>query len=117
MPENASEFQGSLAERLGAGREPDAEMLNMACFWISRSLEGLDFSHPEAAPLVRRLLRVAGRVIIDAGTEGADPAAWANTEEMALLWIAEALAPLGYTVKLAEGGGRSELPDPTVDWH
>lgn len=108
---------GSLAERLGAGREPDAETLNMACFWITRSLEGLDFSSPAAAPLVRCLLRVAGRVIIDTAAEGADPGTWPNTEEMALLWVDEAIRPLGYAVRPAEGGGRPELPDVSEDWH
>ena len=111
------EIQGGLAQRLGAGRPPDAEMLNMACFWVSRSLETLELAVPEAGPLVRRLLRVAGRVIIDTGAADADPASWANTEEMALLWLDEALKALGYTVKPDEGSDRPELPDPSVDWH
>src|SRR5439155_11325274 len=79
-----AEIGGTLAERLGAGRPPDAEMLNMACFWVTRSLAELEFSTPAAEPLARCLLRVAGRILIDSASEGADPATWANTEEMAL---------------------------------
>lgn len=94
-----------------------AEDLNMACFEIVKSVEALEFTSPEAAPLIKRLLRVAGRVIIDAAGEDAKPERWANTEEMALLWLDEALKALGYSVKPVEGSGRSELPDPSVDWH
>jgi hypothetical protein len=39
---------------------------------------------------------VVGRVIIDCGPAGADPANWDNTREMALEWIGEAVEPLGY---------------------
>ena len=115
--DGGTDVGGSLAERLGAGRAPDAETLNMACFWITRSLEGLDFSNPAAAPLVRCLLRVAGRVIIDTAAADAASETWTNTEEMALLWIDEAIRPLGYAVRPAEGGGRPELPDVSQDWH
>ena len=55
-------------------RPAEAENLNMACFAISRALEDLDFSVPEAAPLARRLLRVVGRILIDTSVAGADPA-------------------------------------------
>lgn len=112
-----AEIGGSLADRLGAGRPPDAETLNMACFWVTRSLADLDFSSPAAAPLVRCLLRVAGRVIIDTAAADAAAETWANTEEMALLWIDEAVRPLGYAVKPIEGGGRPELPDVSEEWH
>lgn len=95
----------------------DANELNMACFRVVEQLEGLEFVSPEAAPLVRRLLRVAGRVIIDAAGEDASAEHWAGAEEMALLWLDEALKPLGYEVRPIEGGGKPELPDPSVDWH
>jgi len=100
-----------------ADPEPlDAEAFNMACFRLTRALETLGFAVPEAQPLARRLLRVVGRVVIDVGVEGADPAVWPNTEEMALQWIDEALRPLGYEVKPVPGGGRSELPEPSASW-
>ena len=74
------------------------EELNMACFALSRELAELEFSVPQAAPLARTLLRVVGRVVIDCGGGGADPAVWPNTEEMAVQWIDEALRPLGRSV-------------------
>jgi hypothetical protein len=61
----------------------------------------MSFSVPEAAPLVRRLLRVAGRVVIDTGVSESGPEVWANTKEMALEWIGEALRALGYEVRPA----------------
>jgi hypothetical protein len=96
---------------------PEAEALNMRCFEMSKELDELEFVSPEAAPLVRRLLRVAGRVIIDAAGPDASAEHWASAEEMALLWLDEALRPLGYAVKPVEGGGRPELPDVSADWH
>ena len=67
-----------LAERL-AGSEPiDAQTFNSACFMLSRALEELALSVPEAAPLAKCLLRVAGRVVIDSGQLerfGVDPGA------------------------------------------
>lgn len=96
---------------------PDAEALNMRCFEMSRELDELRFVSADAAPLVRRLLRVAGRVVIDAAGPDASAEHWASAEEMALLWIDEALRPLGYTVKPVEGSGRPELPDVSADWH
>jgi glyoxylase-like metal-dependent hydrolase (beta-lactamase superfamily II) len=68
---------------------------------LSRALEEMSFSVPEAAPLVRRLLRVAGRVVIDTGLPGSPPETWPNTREMALEWIEEALRALGYEVRPA----------------
>lgn len=70
----------------------------MECFRLTRALDQLRFAVPEAEPLVRRLLRVAGRVVIDMAVENADPEVWTNTREMALQWIGEALEPLGYEV-------------------
>jgi hypothetical protein len=93
-----SDLRGGLAERL-AGSEPiDAETFNAACFMLSRALDDIEFSVPEAAPLIRRLLRVCGRVAIDTGTASAAAEEWPNTREMALQWIAEALAGLGYGI-------------------
>jgi hypothetical protein len=104
-----ADLREGLAERL-AGSDPiDAETFNAACFMLSRALESLPFSVPDAAPLARRLLRVAGRVAIDTGVPGSSPEVWPNTEEMALLWIDEALQALGYEVRPITGAGRSEL--------
>ena len=77
------------------------EEINMACFALSRELAELEFSVPVAAPLARTLLRIVGRVVIDAGGVAADPATWPGTEEMVLAWIDEALAPLGRRVEPA----------------
>jgi len=96
---------------------PEADELNMACFRIVEQLEGLEFVTPEAAPLVRRLLRVAGRVIIDAAGPDASAEHWTSAEEMALLWLDEALRPLGYAVNPAEGSGKPALPDVSAEWH
>jgi hypothetical protein len=101
-----TDLRAELAERL-AGDEPiDAQTFNAACFMLSRALEELNLSVPEAAPLIRRLLRVAGRVVIDTGLPGSAPEGWPNTQEMALLWIDEALGALGYRVR-QEGTGAS----------
>ncbi len=45
------------------------------------------------------------------------PTTWPNTEEMALLWIDEALRALGYEVRAAAGGGRAELGRPEKGWN
>ena len=112
-----TDLRAGLAERL-AGPEPiDAQTFNSACFMLSRALEYLAFSVPEAAPLARRLLRVAARVVIDAGLPAASPEAWPNTEEMALQWIDEALRSLGYEVRPAAEGGRPELGRPESGWN
>ncbi len=76
-----------------------AEDLNMACFELSKQIDELDFSVEQARPLARTLLRVVGRVLIDAGGASASASDWPNTEEMALQWIDEAIRPLGYTVE------------------
>lgn len=94
-----SDLRAGLAARLASGEPIDAETFNAACFMLSRALEGMTFSVPDAAPLVRRLLRVSGRVMIDAGGPGALPDAWPNTKEMALQWIDEALRDVGYHVE------------------
>ena len=104
-----TDLRAGLAERLAGGEPIDAETFNAACFMLSRALEGITFSVAEAAPLVRRLLRVAGRVVIDSGPPGSSPEAWPDTEEMALLWIDEALRALDYQVKPSPDGGRPEL--------
>jgi hypothetical protein len=93
-----SDLRAGLAERLASGEPIDAETFNAACFMLSRELEGIAFSVPEAAPLVRRLLRVAGRVVIDTGMADSAPETWSNTREMALQWMDEALRDLGHEV-------------------
>jgi hypothetical protein len=97
--------------------EPDAaERINMACFELSREIDRLDCCVPQAAPLARTLLRVVGRVVIDTGAAGTDAAVWENTEVMALRWIREALAPLGYDVRPLPGSGRPEVSDASSEW-
>ena len=91
-----SDLRAELAERLANSTPIDAETFNATCFVLTRALEDLEFSVPEAAPLVRRLLRVAGRVVIDTATADASPEVWPNTMEMAIEWIDEALRALGY---------------------
>ena len=93
-----SDLRADLAERLAKAEPIDAQTFNAACFMLSRALEGLELSAPEAGPLVRRLLRVSGRVVIDTGEPGASPDVWPNTREMALQWIDEALRALGHRV-------------------
>ena len=96
--------------------EADAERINMVCFQLSRDVGGLRWSVPEAAPVARTLLRVVGRVVIDAGTPSADPIVWENTQVMALQWIKEAIKPLGYDVRPLPGSGRPEVPEPSSEW-
>src|SRR3954468_1093838 len=91
-----SDLRAELAERLANGTPIDAQTVNAACFMLTRALEQLEFSVPEAAPLVRRLLRVAGRVVIDTAAPDASPGVGPNTQEMAIHWIDEALRALGY---------------------
>jgi hypothetical protein len=111
-----TDLRAGLADRL-AGNDPiDAETFNAACFMLSRSLDQLDLTVAEAAPLARRLLRVAGRIVIDTGLPGASAEIWPNTEEMALQWIDEALRVLGYQVGPLPDGGRSELKRAGEDW-
>jgi hypothetical protein len=104
-----SDLKADLAERLATSEPIDAQTFNAACFVLSRALEGITFSVPEAAPLLRRMLRVAGRVIIDTGLPDSSPETWPNTEEMALQWIEEALQALGYEVRPAPERGRPEI--------
>ena len=94
-----SDLRAGLAERLASEAPIDAETFNSACFMLSRALEEIGFTVPEAAPLVRRLLRVAGRVVIDSGLPDSSIDTWPNTKEMALQWIDEALRDLGYAVE------------------
>jgi hypothetical protein len=111
-----TDLRAGLADRL-AGSEPiDAQTINSACFMLSRAIEELAMSVPEAAPLARRLLRVTGRIVIDAGLPGSAPDAWPNTEEMALQWLDEALRALGYQVRPLPDSGRGELKSVEADW-
>jgi hypothetical protein len=111
-----TDLRAGLAERLAESKPIDAQTFNAACFMLSRALADLDLCVPEVAPLARRLLRVAGRVVIDTGLPGASPDVWPNSEEMALLWIDEALRELGYQVQPLPGRGRPELKRQDADW-
>jgi hypothetical protein len=111
-----TDLRAGLADRLASGEPIDAQAFNAACFMLSRAIDELKLSVPEAAPLTRRMLRVAGRIIIDTGLPGSSPETWANTEEMALLWIDEALRELGYQVRPLLDGGRAELERQEPDW-
>jgi hypothetical protein len=111
-----TDLRAGLAEKLSANEPIDAQTFNAACFMLSRALEGLELTVLEAAPLTRRLLRVAGRIVIDTGLEGSSPATWANTEAMVLLWIDEALRDLGYEVRPSPDRGRPELKRAVADW-
>jgi O-succinylbenzoate synthase len=111
-----TDLRAGLAERLGGTEPIDAQTFNSVCFMLSRALEDLALSVPEAAPLARRLLRVAARVVIDTGLPGSSPETWKSTEETALLWIDEALRSLGYQAKPQPEGGRAELARPEEDW-
>src|SRR2546430_14527421 len=98
-----SDLRAELAERLANSTAVDADTFNAACFMLTRALEGLEFSTPEAAPLVRRLLRVAGRVVIDTAAAGASPEVWTNPKKMAQKWSAKALRALGHTARPNRG--------------
>jgi hypothetical protein len=111
-----TDLRAGLAERFAGGEPIDAQTINAACFMLSRAIEDLALSVPEAAPLARRLLRVAARVVIDTGLQDSSADAWRSTEEMALLWIDEALRALGYQVRPLPDGGRDELKRVEADW-
>jgi len=111
-----TDLRAGLAEKLSANEPVDAQTFNAACFMLSRSLEDLKLTVPEAAPLIRRLLRVAGRVVIDTGLPGSTADTWANTGDMALLWLDEALRDLGYKVTPSPDGGRPEPKRIDADW-
>lgn len=111
-----TDLPAGLAKRLARMEPIDAETFNAACFMLSRALEDLKLTVPEAAPLTRSMLRVAGRIAIDTGLRGASPDGWPNTKEMALLWIDEALGALGYQVQPVPGRGRNDLKGREADW-
>ena len=94
-----TDLRAELAERLANSTPIDAETFNAACFLLTRALDELEFSVPDAEPLVRHLLRVVGRVVIDTAMPGAEPDTWPNTREMALQWLDEALGGLGYEIR------------------
>jgi hypothetical protein len=94
-----SNLRSGLAERLAGEAAIDAATFNAACFVLTRSLEEIEFAVPEAAPLIRRLLRVCGRVAIDMGGESSSAEDWPNTREMAIEWIDEALGTLDYEAR------------------
>jgi hypothetical protein len=111
-----TDLRAGLAEKLAIDEPIDAATFNAACFMLSRALEELELSVPEAAPLARRMLRVAGRIVIDTGLPGSSAETWPNTEEMALQWIDEALRELGYAVRPSAEGGRADLRRVEEDW-
>ena len=111
-----TDLRAGLAERLAGNEAIDAQTFNSICFMLSRALEELESSVPEAVPMVRRLLRVAARVVIDTGLANSTPDSLENTEEMALLWIDEAVRALGYEVRPLPEGGRAELKRVQQDW-
>ena len=94
-----SNLRAGVAEKLAGEAAIDAETFNAACFMLTRSLEEIEFAVPEAAPLIRRLLRVCGRVAIDMGVESSSADTWPNTREMAIEWINEALGSLDYEAR------------------
>jgi hypothetical protein len=91
-----SDLRAGVAESLAKDAPIDAATFNAACFMLSRALDEIGFCVPDASPLVRRLLRVAGRVVIDTGTGFASPDVWPSTKEMAIEWLNDALRDLGY---------------------
>ena len=95
-----TDLRAGLAEKLPGGEPIDAQTFNAACFMLSRALEDLQLTVPEAAPLVRSVLRVAGRVVIDTAP-GSAPELWPNTQAMTAQWLGEALGKLGYEVSPA----------------
>jgi len=111
-----TDLRTDLAERLAGGEPIDAATFNAACFMLSRAIESLELSVEEAGPLVKRLLRVAGRVVIDTGQPRSSADTWPNTEEMALQWLDEALRAVGYQVRPTAEGGRPELRRAEEDW-
>jgi len=111
-----TDLRAGLAERLAGSESIDAQTFNAACFMLSRALDELALTVPEAAALAKRLLRVAGRVVIDTGLPDSSPGTWPNTEEMSLQWIDEALRALGYQVRPVPEGGRPDLVRVDADW-
>jgi hypothetical protein len=111
-----TDLRAGLAEKLSTNEPIDAQTFNAACFMLSRAVEDLNLTVIEAAPLVRRLLRVAGRVVIDTGVAEAAADTWPSTEEMALIWIDEALRDLGYEVRPSVKSGRPELKRGDAGW-
>jgi hypothetical protein len=111
-----TDLWAGLAARLASDEPIDAQTFNAACFMLSRALDELRLSVDDAAPLTRRLLRVAGRIVIDTGLPESSAETWPNTEEMVLLWIDDALRELGYHVRPLPGGGRAEVERQEPDW-
>ena len=94
-----TDLRAAVADKMASGEPIDAQTFNAACFVLSRALEEMGLTVPEAAPLVRTALRVAGRVVIDTAP-GSEPEVWPNTEATAVEWIGMALRNLGYEMGL-----------------
>ena len=88
-----------MAEKLASDAAIDAETFNATCFMLTRALEEMEFAVPDAAPLIRRLLRVCGRVAIDMAGPSSSAEVWPNTREMAIEWLDEALRALDYEAR------------------
>jgi hypothetical protein len=99
-----TDLRAGLADKLSGGEAIDAQTFNAACFMLTRALEELQLSVPQAAPLVRSVLRVAGRVVIDTAP-GSPPDIWPGTEAMAIEWLGTALGDLGYRLTPLDGDG------------
>jgi hypothetical protein len=100
-----TDLRAELAERLAGGEPIDAAAFNAACFFLTRALEELPLSAPEATPLVRAALRVAGRVVIDTGRPESSADEWPETRKMAVEWLADALRELGHGGSSQTSGG------------
>ena len=92
-----SDLRAGLAEKLSSGDPINAQTFNAACFVLSRARDDLSLSVPQATPLVRTVLRVAGRVVIDTAP-GSSPDVWSNTEAMAVEWLGGALSEMGFRI-------------------
>ena len=105
---NGSVPLARLLQSLKQASTPSSETLNAACFWISRCLEGQSWNPEVAQHLARILLRTAGRVIIDGAGADASLESWPGTEEMALQWLSEIAALLGFRLTPDPGGQRQQ---------
>src|SRR5258708_35835185 len=82
-----TDLRAELAERLANSTAIDAETFNAVCFLLTRALDGLELSVPEAGPLVRRLGRVAGRVRVDPGMPQSFAGSRAPPQRVAPGWV------------------------------
>ena len=57
-----SDLRAELAERLANSTPLDAETFNAACFILTRTLEQIEFSVPDAAPLAGQVIAYRAEV-------------------------------------------------------